>query len=80
MTDEFVSNQPVLGSLFKSQNASTWEPSQWEDLKFILNRALFVLDGTVQLYNPVLTEGNYQIPNLMPDALQTHAKKVRVGL
>ena len=42
MTDEFVSNQPVLGSLFKSQNASTWEPSQWEDLKFDLFRASFV--------------------------------------
>ena len=26
VTDEFVSNQPTLGSLFKSQNASTWEP------------------------------------------------------
>ena len=35
LTDEFVSNQPTLGSLFKSQNASTWEPSQWEDLKFV---------------------------------------------
>ena len=34
VTDEFVSNQPLLGSLFKSQNASTWEPSEWEDLKF----------------------------------------------
>ena len=32
LTDEFISQQPYLGSLFKSQNASTWEPSQWEDL------------------------------------------------
>ena len=45
ITDEFVSNQPTLGSLFKSQNASTWEPSQWEDLKFNLNRANFVSEG-----------------------------------
>ena len=29
LTDEFISQQPYLGSLFKSQNASTWEPSQW---------------------------------------------------
>ena len=36
LTDTFISNQPYLGSLFKSQNASTWEPSQWEDLKFTL--------------------------------------------
>ena len=34
LTDTFISNQPYLGSLFKSQNASTWNPSQWEDLKF----------------------------------------------
>jgi len=80
ITDEFVSNQPTLGSLFKSQNASTWEPSQWEDLKFKLNRANFVSEGIVELYNPILSRGNYQIPKLMPDALQTHSKKVRVGL
>ena len=38
LTDTFISNQPIqqVGSLFKSQNASTWEPSQWEDLKFNL--------------------------------------------
>ena len=80
ITDEFVSNQPTLGSLFKSQNASTWEPSQWEDLKFKLNRANFVSEGTVEIYNPILSRGNYQIPKLIPDALRTHSKKVRVGL
>ena len=80
LTDEFVSNQPLLGSLFKSQNASTWEPSQWEDLKFILNRAEFAEEGFVQLYNPILSRGNYQVPNLMPDPLRLHSKKVRVGL
>ena len=80
VTDEFVSNQPLLGSLFKSQNASTWEPSQWEDLKFNLNRATFAEEGSVLLYNPILSRGNYQIPNLMPDSLRLHSKKVRVGL
>ena len=29
-----VSSQPLLGSLFKSQNGATWDPSQLEDLKF----------------------------------------------
>ena len=80
ITDEFVSNQPLLGSLFKSQNASTWEPSQWEDLKFNLNRATFAEEGSVLLYNPILSRGNYQIPKLMPDSLRLHSKKVRVGL
>ena len=64
VTDEFVSNQPTLGSLFKSQNASTWEPSQWEDLKFTLNRAEFSPSGSVEIYNPILGEGNAQIPKL----------------
>ena len=45
LTDTFISNQPYLGSLFKSQNASTWEPSQWEDLKFTLYRAEFETSG-----------------------------------
>ena len=36
------STQPYLGSLFKSQNSSTWTPSQYEDLKFKLNKAQFV--------------------------------------
>jgi hypothetical protein len=31
-----VSQQPLLGSLFKSQNGATWDPSQLEDLKLTL--------------------------------------------
>ena len=80
VTDEFVSNQPTLGSLFKSQNASTWEPSQWEDLKFLLNRAEFVSQGTVEIYNPILSEGNSQIPKLLPDSINLVSKKIRVGI
>ena len=52
ITQTFISNQPYLGSLFKSQNGSTWEPSQWEDLKFTLYRADFVETGSVEFYNP----------------------------
>ena len=80
LTNTFISNQPYLGSLFKSQNASTWEPSQWEDLKFTLYRADFIESGTVEFYNPDLTEGNNQIPYLMPDSLSLKSKEVRVGL
>ena len=63
-SDTFISNQPYLGSLFKSQNASTWEPSQWEDLKFTLYRADFIETGSVEFYSPELTRGNNQIPRL----------------
>ena len=41
--------------LFKSQNGTTWEPSQWEDLKYQLWRAEFVRSGFVNFYNPKLT-------------------------
>jgi hypothetical protein len=80
LTQSFISNQPYLGSLFKSQNASTWEASQWEDLKFTLYRADFIESGTVEFYNPQLTEGNNQIAKLMPNSLNFNSKKVRISL
>jgi len=80
ITQTYISNQPYLGSLFKSQNASTWEASQWEDLKFTLHRADFVETGSVELYNPSLTKGNKQIPQLMPNSLVLNSKEIRVGL
>ena len=80
LTQAYISNQPYLGSLFKSQNASTWEPSQWEDLKFKLYRADFLTSGTVEFYSPELSEGNGQIAKLMPDSLNMNSKKIRVGL
>tara|TARA_B100001250_G_scaffold165186_1_gene142178 strand:+ start:21657 stop:29366 length:7710 start_codon:yes stop_codon:yes gene_type:complete len=80
ITDEFVSQQPSLGSLFKSQNGSTWNPSQWEDLKFILNRADFEPSGSVEVYSPILGEGNAQIPQLQPNSISLQSRKIRVGL
>lgn len=40
-TEKRITEQPVIGSLFKSQNSSTWTPTQLEDLKFKLYRAKF---------------------------------------
>ena len=80
ITEAYVSQQPYLGSLFKSQNASVWEPSQWEDLKFTLYRADFLTTGTFDLYNADLKTGNNQIPYLNPDALVVNSRKLRVGL
>ena len=34
----FVSSNPNSGAFFRSQNGSTWTPSEREDLKFTLNR------------------------------------------
>lgn len=40
-TSKRITEQPYVGSLFKSQNASTYTPVQTEDLKFKLYRAKF---------------------------------------
>ena len=54
----FVSVQPVLGSLFKSQNASSWDASQYEDLKFELyETTLLKLD----LFNSSINSSNKRI-------------------
>jgi hypothetical protein len=39
--ERVLSEQPSLGSLFKSQNNSTWTPYQLEDIKFEVHRAQF---------------------------------------
>lgn len=39
-----VTAQPAIGSLFKSQNASTWTPVQEEDVKFKINKCVFNTD------------------------------------
>lgn len=80
ITQTFISNQPYLGSLFKSQNASTWEPSQWEDLKFTLYRADFVDNGSVEFYNPELSEGNRGIAKLLPNTINLNSREIRVGI
>jgi hypothetical protein len=81
LTGERVTTQPILGSLFKSQNASTWTPSQFEDLKFTLHRAEFVLNpGTITFHNPDLTPGNNQVPILTSNSLDFISRKIRVGL
>lgn len=41
LTGEKISQQPYAGSLFKSQNASTWTASQEQDLKFNIHRCVF---------------------------------------
>ena len=48
-----ISKQPVLGSMFKSQNGETWTPEQMEDVRFDINIAKFTTNttGTVTLVN-----------------------------
>ena len=48
-----VTTQPLLGSLFKSQNSNLWTENQYEDLKFDLYMAQFdtAKPGVVHLVN-----------------------------
>ena len=76
-----VSQQPLLGSLFKSQNGATWDPSQLEDIKFNLYRAEFTAtSGRVNFYNPDLDVGNRQIVSLAPNPIDMISYNAVVGL
>ena len=62
----FITKQPSLGTLFKSQNGTTWVPSPLEDLKFNLNKAKFITTGgTARFYNS--TEEVISIENKLPN-------------
>ena len=45
-TGQSVVGQPYLGSLFKSQNASTWTADQESDLCFVIHKCVFDTSGT----------------------------------
>jgi hypothetical protein len=46
-----VSEQPYIGSFFRSQNASTWTPYQNQDLMFRINKAKFSTSSTTLNFN-----------------------------
>jgi len=73
-----VSSQPILGSLFKSQNASSWDASQYEDLKFELFRASFTSSGSVQFFNPTLPTTGIDV--LRKNPFDVDSKTVRIGI
>ena len=56
-SSRLISKQPYLGSMFKSQNSTTWTAEQNEDVKFTINRAKFTTGttATVTLVNDTLT-------------------------
>ncbi len=75
---EKISEQPYIGVLFKSQNASTWTPSQYEDLMFKIYRATFTIPSTASpskliLENGEIGESNGGFLNLRTNALKTTA-------
>ena len=82
---EKISEQPYIGVLFKSQNASTWTPSQFEDLMFKIYRCKFTLPSTsanskLVLNNAQLGEGNGGFLRLLPNSflLTSGSDQIRV--
>ena len=72
-----VTEQPLLGSLFKSQNAKVWTPSQYEDMKFVLHRADFVGAGNIQFYNPDLDK---KVSAIRAGGVQGLPRQISVGI
>jgi len=59
-----VSKQPTLGSLFYSQNGSTFTPNQAQDLKFEMYRAKFKsTSGSIRLNNATLPKRKLNVRN-----------------
>lgn len=46
-----ISEQPYAGSLFRTQNATTWTPYQNEDLMFVVNKAKYKTAGGAATFN-----------------------------
>ncbi len=80
--DRTISEQPYAGVLFKSQNASTWTADQYEDLKFVVNRADFTntLNTRLVVNNSALSRGNGGELNLRRDAIQTFTPELVLTL
>ena len=52
-TEKRISRQPSMGSLFKSQNGTTWEPDQTKDLAFKIFKAEFDTAGGYAVFENV---------------------------
>ena len=82
-TEKRISEQPDLGSLFKSQNSMLWEPSQTEDLAYQLFRCNFNTSGNALLENvnvdpTVLTKNPFAVIQADVNAGGNQAKTVTV--
>lgn len=81
-SDRIVSEQPYLGSLFKSQNARTYTPIQLEDMMFVIHKCVFDTTGTVSYTE--MKDRNYIRPRSRPvgtdfyaaDAFELHSDAI----
>ena len=78
LLNSVYNRQPYLGSLFKSQNNTTWDASQLEDLKFKLFKAKFPVNtpSTVIFYNNELPMGKIR----KSDPLTVYSKRQTISI
>lgn len=69
-TGAAVTTQPLLGSVYKSQNTDNWTEDLFEDIKFTLHRAEFDISRTATL---LLSNENLGYESLELDPIETYA-------
>lgn len=85
-TDRIVSEQPFLGSLFKSQNGSTYSAIQTEDLMFVIHKCEFVSSGQIEFFEEKLPQQTYQYwqdhtytqANSVYDTFNVHSDSIEI--
>ena len=67
-TNDFIDQQPYAGSMFKSQNNSTWTPDQMRDIKMTINRASFTTGTAASV---VFDNSTLPIDNLQNNPIES---------
>ena len=75
-TDERVSKQPATGSLFLSQNGSTWTPRQDQNMAYRIYTAKFKSEGSFNFYNDKYDQYNHNNKILSVDENDTSRYRV----
>ena len=75
-TDQRVNKQPATGSLFLSQNGSTWTPKQDQNLAYRIYTAKFKQQGSFNLVNDSFDKFNHNTERLLVDATDTTRYRV----
>jgi len=73
-----VSEQPYIGSFFRSQNASTWTPYQNEDLMFRINRAAFETAPVTITFNNEFSNEEIPYDEIFLNALELEYPKANI--
>lgn len=79
-----VSQQPYSGSLFRSQNSSTYDAIQSEDLMFVIHKCQFVSDGYIEFNEEKRRDvqnglfNYYYDGNTAFDAFEVHSNVIKL--